>query len=165
MTRFWKPRSLPAVIWNPKKDMPFFEFSPEGFCDTDNQAVIEYMRKCGYVELTPKQVAESDIFIAEQMKKRGMDQTGFVQSVPSPDESETSEEHFQPVAGGEGQAVDAPHPIPEVKAVPGGNAPSEVPMPPTFDDDVEDVPEPAAKPKKKAATTKRKTVTRRKKKE
>jgi hypothetical protein len=159
MTRFWKPRSLPAVIWNPKKDCPHFEFSPEGFCDTDDQAVIDYMRKCGYVELTPKQVIESDAFIAEQMKKRGMEQGGFVQSVPSPDESETSEEHFKPVAGGEGQAVDAPHPIPEVKAVPGGKAPSKVPA---FEEDVEDVPEPV---KKKAVTTKRKTVTRRKKKE
>lgn len=159
MARFWKPRHLPAVKWNPKKNEPYFEFTPEGFFDTENPKLIEYMKKCGYYLLNAREMANSEVFIAEQMKNRGMDQSGFVRSVPMPDESEMNPENFQPVAG---ELEDAPHPVPKVDAKPGGESNRGLPsIEDDFDDDdFEPVEKKPAKKTTKKTTAKR-TVKRR----
>ena len=139
MARFFKPRQLPAVVWNPASGGPLFEFSPDGFCDTDDPAVIEYMEKAGYRRLSAAEVLESDKFIAEQMKLRGEDQSGFVQPVPPPDGSETNPEAFEPVGAAAAPVVEGEadgKPIADVHAVQGGEAASSVPpLPADIGDD------------------------------
>lgn len=178
MARFWKPRNRPAVVWNPKKHCPLFEFSPEGFFDTEDKNLIAYMKKAGYYLLSESEIASSDKFIAEQLKKRGQQQTGFVETVPMPDVDENDPTQFEPVstsAVGPGDAADAPHPVPEVRPVQGGTAASKLPAfdfeelddeGPGDDPDYESVayePPPekksTAKPTAKKTTTPRKTRT------
>lgn len=168
MARFFKPRHLPAVIWNPKTSSPFFEFSPEGFYDTDNEKLIAYMETCGYRRLTKQEIIDSDAFIAERMRERGEDQTGFVQEVPMPDGAEDNPEDFRPVGGSTEQQSP-----PEVNPVQGGEAASSVPAPDDIiDDDFEELPDtedhadaarPIKKQKKQTKKSAAKKVRRRKK--
>lgn len=131
MARFWKPRNLPAVKWNPAKEMPFFEFSPEGFFDTTDKKLIEYMQKCGYRLLSPAEVEASEKFIAERLKERGEDTSGFVEPTIPMDESENNPEDFMPIDTDvevpPEDAPDAPGAIPDIKPVTGGNAESPLP--------------------------------------
>jgi len=166
--RFFKPRQLPAVVWNPAKNQALFEFTQEGFYDTDNPKIIDYMERAGYRRLSNQEVRDSDKFIAEQMKKRGEDQTGFVQTVPLPDQDEANPEEFAPinesVEGGSADFV-----APEVVPKQGGQAASSVPPPPAgLEDEGDDYPDetmadevtapPVKKAKKKAV---KKTIKRR----